>query len=274
MITSHGKESQMQEKPIYDPQYYQGSGLLTDRIAIVTGGDSGIGRAISLLFAREGANVAIIYNQSDQDAHKTKEIIEKEGAQALTITGDVSDPDFCKQAVGQVTDTWGKLNILVNNAGVQFPETDFTDITPEQLQRTFQVNFFGYFHMAQAALPHLHEHDSIINTTSVTAYRGSPHLIDYSATKGAIVAFTRSLAANLAPDQIRVNGVAPGPIWTPLITSTFPPKKIKDFGKDTLLGRKGQPAEVAPCYVFLASQQASYITGEILHPNGGDFISS
>lgn len=264
-----GRETEMHPRPDYEPRY-PGSGRLKGKVALITGGDSGIGRAVAVLFAREGANVAIVYLNEGEDAQETKRLVEREGQECLTMAGDVCEPDFAKTAVEQTVKQFGRLDILVNNAAEQHPQGDIRDITPDQLDRTFRTNIFGYFYMTQAAMPHLRKSSAIINTTSVTAYRGSPELLDYSATKGAILAFTRSLAKKLADKGIRVNGVAPGPIWTPLIPSTFPAEKVARFGADTPLKRPGQPNEVAPCYLFLACEDASYITGSVLHPNGGD----
>nr|WP_319799686.1 SDR family oxidoreductase [Microvirga rosea] len=264
-----GRETEMNPRPDYEPRY-PGSGRLKDKVALITGGDSGIGRAVAVLFAREGADVAIVYLNEGEDAQETKTLVEREGRQCLTIAGDVCEPGFCQAAVEQTVKQFGKLDILINNAAEQHPQKMLQDISPEQLDRTFRTNIFGYFYMTQAAMPHLQKGAAIINTTSVTAYRGSPELLDYSATKGAILAFTRSLAKKLAEQGIRVNGVAPGPIWTPLIPSTFTEEKVAKFGADTPLKRPGQPNEVAPCYLFLACEDASYITGSVLHPNGGE----
>jgi len=264
-----GRESAMDPRPDYEPRY-PGSGRLDGKVAIVTGGDSGIGRAVSVLFAREGADVAIIYLNEGEDARETAQSVEREGRRCLAVAGDVGDPSFCETAVKQVVDRFGKVDILVNNAAEQHPKPDIGEITPEQLDRTFRTNIFGYFFMTQAALPYLGAGAAIINTSSVTAYRGSGGLLDYASTKGAIVAFTRSLAQTLVQKGIRVNGVAPGPIWTPLIPSTFDEKKVKSFGADTPMKRPGQPNEVAPAFLFLACEDSSYITGSFLHPNGGE----
>jgi NAD(P)-dependent dehydrogenase (short-subunit alcohol dehydrogenase family) len=268
-----GHETEMNPRPDYEPRF-PGSGRLNGKTAIVTGGDSGIGRAVAVLFAREGADVAVLYLNESEDAAETKRLVEREGRRCLSIAGDVGDPEFCRSAVDQVIRELGKLDILVNNAAEQHPKGDIEEITPDQLDRTFRTNIFGYFYMTQASMPHLKEGAAIVNTTSVTAYRGSPDLLDYSSTKGAIVAFTRSLAKKVAEKGIRVNGVAPGPIWTPLIPSTFPAEKVKTFGADTPMKRPGQPNEVASCFLFLASEDASYITGSVLHPNGGDATES
>ena len=269
-----GHESQLEPKPDWEPRY-RGSDRLKDKVALITGADSGIGRAVAALFAREGADIAILYLCEHDDAAKTKEIVEQEGRRAITIAGDVGDKQFCESAVQQAVDQLGRLDILVNNAGEQHPDEDIRNITEDQLKRTFQTNIFGFFFMVQAALPHLKEGSAIINCTSVTMYKGSPQLLDYSATKGAITAFTRSLSKNLVGQGIRVNAVAPGPIWTPL--NPFggqPPENIPEFGKDTPMGRPGQPNEVAPSFLFLACEDSSYMIGQVLHPNGGDFTSS
>jgi NAD(P)-dependent dehydrogenase (short-subunit alcohol dehydrogenase family) len=268
-----GRESAMNPKPEYEPRF-PGSGRLEGKVALITGGDSGIGRAVAVLFAREGADVAIVYLDEGEDAKEAARLIEREGRRCIAIAGDVGQPEFCAQAVQTTIGHLGRLDVLVNNAAEQHPQKEIADITPEQIDRTFRTNIYGYFFMTQAALPHLKSGAAIVNTTSVTAYRGSPELLDYSATKGAIVAFTRSLAQRLVKDGIRVNGVAPGPIWTPLIPSTFPEDKVKSFGADTPMKRPGQPNEVAPCFLFLACEDASYITGSVLHPNGGDATES
>jgi NAD(P)-dependent dehydrogenase (short-subunit alcohol dehydrogenase family) len=268
-----GRETEMNPRPDYEPRY-PGSGRLEGKVALVTGGDSGIGRAVAVLFAREGASLAILYLDEGEGAQETKRLVEREGGRCVTIAGDVGDPGFCRSAVERTVSELGGLDVLVNNAAEQHPQKEIDAITPEQIERTFRTNIFGYFHMTQAAMPHLKQGAAIINTTSVTAYRGSGDLLDYAATKGAIVAFTRSLAQKLAEQGIRVNGVAPGPIWTPLIPSTFPEDKVKSFGANTPMKRPGQPNEVAPCYLFLACADSSYVTGSVLHPNGGDATES
>ncbi|WP_373513286.1 SDR family oxidoreductase [Persicitalea sp.] len=269
-----GKEHKMHPQPIVIRDDYRGSGKLEDKVALITGGDSGIGRSVAVHFAREGADVAIVYLDETQDAKDTKKMVEAEGKKCLLIKGNIREDEFCRKAVGNTVKEFGKLNVLVNNAAEQHPKDSISKISAEQLQGTFATNIFSMFYFVQAALPHLKEGDTIINTTSVTAYRGSASLLDYSSTKGAIVAFTRSLSGNLADKGIRVNAVAPGPIWTPLIPSTFGSDKVETFGKDAPLGRPGQPCEVATSFVFLASEDSSYFTGQVLHPNGGDVLNT
>jgi NAD(P)-dependent dehydrogenase (short-subunit alcohol dehydrogenase family) len=269
-----GHESKLEPKPDWEPRY-GGSDRLKGKVALITGADSGIGRAVAALFAREGADIAIVYLCEHDDANKTKQIVENEGRRAIAIAGDVGDKQFCEQAVKQTIDQLGRLDILVNNAGEQHPDKDVTDIDEHQLRRTFQTNIFGMFFMTQAARQHLGKGAAIVNCTSETAYKGSPDLLDYSSTKGAIVGFTRALAKNLVKDGIRVNAVAPGPIWTPLNPSGGQPKEdLPKFGKDTPMGRPGQPNEVAPSFLFLACDDASYMTGQVLHPDGGSTTSS
>jgi NAD(P)-dependent dehydrogenase (short-subunit alcohol dehydrogenase family) len=247
---------------------------LDGKVALITGGDSGIGRATALLFAREGADIALSYLTEHEDAEEVKRVVEEEFAQTcLLLPGDIRKEKQCARLVDQTVKKLGRLNILVNNAATQTEQKSLEDITTEQLYETFETNIFPMFWITKAALPHLKKGSSIINTTSVTAYRGSSELIDYATTKGAIVTFTRSLASNLAQKGIRVNGVAPGPVWTPLIVGSFKAKKVAEFGSDVPLGRAGEPAEIAPCYLFLASEEASYITGQILHPNGGEIVN-
>jgi NAD(P)-dependent dehydrogenase (short-subunit alcohol dehydrogenase family) len=269
-----GIESQMTPEPLDDDPEYRAAGKLEGKVALITGGDSGIGRAVAICYAKEGADVAILYLDEHDDAEKTKQSVEKYGRRCLTIAGDVGDPQVCKQAVARTVRELGGLDILVNNAAEQHPKENVEEISPEQLEKTFRTNIFGYFYMTQAAVPHLKEGSAIINTTSVTAYRGSGHLMDYASTKGAIVAFTRSLSEKLIEKGIRVNGVAPGPIWTPLIPATFPADQVAKFGADTPMKRAGQPAEIAPAYVFLASRDSSYIAGTVIHPNGGEPVES
>ena len=268
-----GIEAEMTPKPQAEDKEYRGSGKLDGKVALITGGDSGIGRAAAIAFAVEGADISIVYLNEHQDAEETKRKVEEKGRRCLLIAGDVGSEEVCRDAVERTVRELGRLDVVVNNAAEQHEQEDLAGITAEQLERTFRTNIFSYFFIAKAALPHLQEGSAIINTTSVTAYRGSSHLIDYASTKGAIVAFTRSLSTNLAGRKIRVNGVAPGPIWTPLIPASFDEKKVKTFGADVPLGRPGQPEEVAPCYVFLASDDSSYMTGQVLHPNGGEVVN-
>ena len=268
-----GRESEMTPQPKADDPQYRGSGKLQGKVALITGGDSGIGRAVAIAFAKEGADVAIMYLNEHDDAKQTKQMVEEQGQRAVVIAGDIGDESFCQQAVQQAVDEFGKLDILINNAAEQHPQESIEDISAEQLERTFRTNIFSMFYLTKAALKHLKEGSAIVNTTSVTAYKGNQQLIDYSSTKGAIVAFTRSLSQSLIEKGIRVNGVAPGPIWTPLIPSTFPEDKVANFGKQVPMKRAGQPEEVAPSYVFLASDDASYISGQILHPNGGEVVN-
>ena len=269
-----GHESALEPKPDWQPRY-PGSGRLEGKVALITGADSGIGRAVAALFAREGADVAVLYLCEHDDAARTRQIVEGEGRKAITIAGDIGDKAFCEKAVRRTIEELGRLDILVNNAGEQHSDEDIRDITEDQLKRTFQTNIFGMFYLTQAAAPHFKEGSAIINCTSETMYAGSKHLLDYSATKGAITAFTRSLALNLVEKGIRVNAVAPGPIWTPL--NPFggqDPEKIPEFGKKTPMMRPGQPNEVAPSFLFLACEDASYMIGQVLHPDGGDTTSS
>lgn len=268
-----GIESEMRPQPRAEDPGYRGSGKLRGKVALITGGDSGIGRAVAIAFAKEGADVVIGYLDEHSDAEETKRQVEEEGRRCKAVAGDVGEEAFCRRLVQQTVDEMGHLDILVNNAAVQYPAQSIEEISEEQLVKTFRTNIFHYFFMVKAAVPHLKGGDAIINTTSVTAYRGSSHLLDYSSTKGAIVSFTRSLALNLAEKKIRVNGVAPGPIWTPLIPATFPADHVATFGSDVPLKRAGQPEEVANCYVFLASDDSSYMTGQVLHPNGGEVIN-
>jgi NAD(P)-dependent dehydrogenase (short-subunit alcohol dehydrogenase family) len=268
-----GLESEMTPRPQAEDPQYQGSGKLQGKVAFITGGDSGIGRAVAIAFAKEGADVAIGYLNEHEDAKETQNRVKELGRNCISIAGDIGDETFCKSAVQQVVDTFGHLDILVNNAAEQHPQESIENISAEQLERTFRTNIFSMFYLTKATLPHLKEGSSIINTTSVTAYQGNPQLLDYSSTKGAIVAFTRSLSKSLVEKGIRVNGVAPGPIWTPLIPATFPEEKVESFGAQVPMKRAGQPEEVASCYVFLASHDASYMSGQILHPNGGTVVN-
>lgn len=262
----------MRPAPEYLPRF-KGSGRLEDKVVLITGGDSGIGRAAAVAMAREGAYIAFVYLEETKDADDTVQLIEAENRRALSIKGDIGEEKFCQEAVQQTLEAFGKLDILVNNAAEQHLEDRLEDISAEQLERTFRSNVFGYFYMTKAALPHMREGSCIINTTSVTAYKGSAHLMDYSATRGAIVSFTRSLSQAVVDRGIRVNAVAPGPIWTPLVAASFDAEGVENFGKNTPMGRPGQPREVAPCYVFLASDDASYMTGQVLHPNGGTIVA-
>jgi NAD(P)-dependent dehydrogenase (short-subunit alcohol dehydrogenase family) len=269
-----GHESEMRPRARHKRPEYKAAGKLVGKAAIITGGDSGIGRAVAIAFAKEGADVAILYLNEHDDAKATQRLVEKEGRKCIAIAGDIGDEQFCQEAVEQAVKELGRLDILVNYAAEHHPQKEITKISAYQLERTFRTNIFSQFFMTKAAMPHLHQGSTIINTASVTAYRGSGGLLDYASTKGAIVAFTRSLAENLADKKIRVNGVAPGPIWTPLIPSTFPPEKVEKFGGDVPMKRPGEPAEVAPAYVFLASDDSSYMTGQMLHPNGGEVVNS
>ncbi|HTG45829.1 MAG TPA: SDR family oxidoreductase [Verrucomicrobiae bacterium] len=265
-----GSQQEMRPHPLDEDTDRKPSGKLMDKVAIVTGGDSGIGRSVALLFAREGADICIVYLNEDEDARNTAARIEQSGRRAILCAGDIGDPEFCVQCVEQTIENFGKIDIVVNNAAEQDEISGVEDLTPEKVERTFKTNIFGCFYLTKAALPHLKEGASIINTTSVQAYDPSYELMDYACTKAAILNFTRSLAKQLAPKKIRVNAVAPGPIWTPLIPASFPAEHLKDFGKKTLFKRPGQPAEVAPSYLFLAAlSESSYITGEVIHVNGG-----
>ncbi|HYD94861.1 MAG TPA: SDR family oxidoreductase [Noviherbaspirillum sp.] len=269
-----GSEAAMTPRPKAEMQDYKGSGKLKGKVALVTGGDSGIGRAASIAFAKEGANVVVAYLDEHEDAKETQRLIEAAGRECVLIAGDIGDEQFCRKMVDTAISSYGKLDILVNNAAQQYPQQSIEDITEEQLTKTFRTNIFSMFFIVKAALPHLKEGARIINTTSVTAYRGSAHLLDYSATKGAIVAFTRSLSQQLIERGILVNAVAPGPVWTPLIPSSFDEKEVENFGQKAPLGRAGQPDEIAPSYVFLASDDASYMSGQVLHPNGGEVVNA
>lgn len=268
-----GKEGEMTPRPEFRGDDYKAAGKLQGKVAIITGGDSGIGRSVAVLFAREGADVSILYRDQHQDAEETKLAVQEQGRQCLTFAGDVADRDVCRAVIDETLARFGKLDILVNNAGEQHPQEKLEDISEEQWEKTFRTNIFGMFQITKAALPHLKKGASIINTTSVTAYKGSPQLLDYSATKGAITAFTRSLSMNIADRGIRVNGVAPGPIWTPLIPSTFDEDKVGKFGANVPMERPGQPDEVAPAYVYLASSDSSYVSGQVIHVNGGTVVN-
>lgn len=265
-----GQQSKMIPEPEVIRKSYKGSGKLQGKVALITGGDSGIGRSVAVHFAREGADVAINFLSEVADAKATQKLVEAEGQRCILIKGDIRSEEFCKDAVDTTVQELGGINVLVNNAAVQFPKNSLREITGKQLLETFETNIYSFFYFAKAALDHMKPGDSIINTSSVTTYRGSEHLVDYASTKGAIVGFTRSLAKMLAPEKIRVNGVAPGPIWTPLIPATF--DDVREFGQDTPLGRAGQPSEVAPAYVYLASEDSSYTTGQFIHVNGGEIV--
>lgn len=269
-----GIESEMTPRPESRGEEHRGSGKLRDKIAVITGGDSGIGRAVAIAFAKEGAGVAILYLNEHGDASETRRMVEEEQqGECIAISGDIGDENFCREAVEKTVRRFGRLDILVNNAAEQHDQENFEDISSQQLERTFRTNIFSMFYLTKAALKYMKEGSAIVNSTSVTAYRGSPRLIDYSATKGAIVSFTRSLSKALAERNIRVNAVAPGPVWTPLIPATSSPDKVRTFGSDVPLKRPGQPEEIAPCYVFLASADSSYMTGQVLHPNGGEVVN-
>jgi NAD(P)-dependent dehydrogenase (short-subunit alcohol dehydrogenase family) len=271
--TRPGREHKMKPRPQADDQKHRGSGKLQNKAALITGGDSGIGRAVAIAFAKEGANVAVVYLDEHKDAKETQRLVEEQGRRCILIPGDIGREKFCQKAVEETVSEFRRLDVLVNNAAEQHPQESIEKISEKQLEKTFRTNIFAMFFLTKAALPHLKEGSSIINTSSVTAYKGSPQLLDYSSTKGAIVAFTRSLSQALVDQGIRVNAVAPGPIWTPLIPSTFPKKDVATFGSDVPMKRPGQPEEVAPSYVFLASDDASYMTGQMLHPNGGTVVN-
>jgi NAD(P)-dependent dehydrogenase (short-subunit alcohol dehydrogenase family) len=269
-----GLESKMRPRPQSTMRGYRASGRLDGQVALVTGGDSGIGRAVAIAFAKEGADVAIVYLREHSDARDTAAEVEKLGRRCVAIAADLRSVDECRRAVDQAVDELGRLDVLVNNAAMQVEQDRFEDITPEQLEQTFQTNIFSMFHVTRQALGRMQRGARIINTTSVTAYRGSPHLIDYASTKGAIVAFTRSLALSLVERGIRVNAVAPGPVWTPLIPASFPPEEVGKFGGNVPLGRPAEPDEIAPSFVFLASDDSAFFVGQVLHPNGGEIINT
>lgn len=268
-----GIENEMKPKPSAENPSYKGSEKLKGKVALITGGDSGIGRAVAIIYAKEGADIVIAYLNEHDDAKETKALVEKEGVRCITIAGDIGEEKFCQQLIEQSIKEFNQLDILVNNAAEQHPKKTLEEITKEQLERTFRTNIFSFFYLTKAALPYLKKGSSIINSTSVTAYKGSAELLDYSATKGAIVAFTRSLSQSLVEKGIRVNAVAPGPIWTPLIPASFSEQKVATFGEQVPMGRAGQPDEIAPSYIFLASTDSSYMTGQVLHPNGGTVIN-
>ncbi|WP_274424073.1 SDR family oxidoreductase [Chelativorans sp. YIM 93263] len=266
-----GDEHEMNPRPDYSPRY-RGSERLKDKVAVITGGDSGIGRATAILFAREGAKIAFLYKDEEEDAAETTRLVKDEGGEVFSMAGDIGDRQFAERFINAVLDHFGKIDVLINNAAEQHYQKELTDISDEQLKRTYETNIFGMFNITRAALPRLEKGASIICTTSVTAYKGQQVLMDYASTKGAILAFVRALSGNLASKGIRVNGVAPGPIWTPLIPASFPADSVAEFGKNVPLGRPGQPNEVAPCMLFLACEDSSYMTGQVLHPNGGTLV--
>lgn len=268
-----GMESEMVPLPIFDDPNYKGSGKLKNKVAIITGGDSGIGRAVAVAFAKEGAKVTIAYFDEHEDAEKTKAEVEKYGGSCLLLPGDVGEESFCNQVVKKTVEAYGQLDIVVNNAAEQHYQEKIEDITAEQMERTFKTNIFSCFYITKAAMPHLKPGSSIINTASITAYKGNPVLMDYASTKGAQITFTRSLSENIVAQGIRVNAVAPGPIWTPLIPSSFPDDQVVTFGTDTPMKRPGQPAELAPAYVYLASDDSSYVSGQVIHINGGTIVN-
>ncbi len=268
-----GQQSDMDPRPRGEMAEYRGSGRFTGSVVLISGGDSGIGRAVAIGFAKEGADVAITYLNEHEDAQETMRLIQQAGVRAMAISGDIGDSAFCNDCVDQVVQAMGGIDVLVNNAAEQHVQPEFEQITDDQIERTFRTNVFGQFFLTRAALPYLGQGSAIVNSTSVTAYKGSPTLVDYAATKGAIVAFTRSLAMQLVERGIRVNAVAPGPIWTPLIPASYSPEKTAEHGKNVPMQRPGQPDEVAPCYLFLASAEASYMTGQVMHPNGGTVVN-
>ncbi len=267
-----GMEYAMTPQPIFDNPNYIPSGKLQDKVVIISGGDSGIGRAISVLFAKEGADLVIAYFNEHEDANLTKQYVESYGRRCLLLPGDLRDEKFSNYIVNCTINTFGKVDVLINNCGVQFPQNSILDISSQQLKDTFETNIFSFFYLTKAVLPYLDAHSSIINTTSITAFEGKKNLIDYSATKGAITVFTKSLALSLADQKIRVNAVAPGPIWTPLIPASFSAQEVEVFGTDVPLKRAGQPFELAPAYLYLASDDSRYVTGQVIHINGGSMV--
>jgi NAD(P)-dependent dehydrogenase (short-subunit alcohol dehydrogenase family) len=268
-----GTEDEMNPYPQHMDEQYKPGGKLKGKIALISGGDSGIGKAVALYYAKEGADIAIAYLEEHQDAKQTKRLIEQEGQSCILFSGDLGSVTYCMEVIQKTVEHYGKLDILVNNAAEQHPQESLLDISAQQLEKTFRTNVYSYFYLTKAALPHLNKGAAIINTASITAYQGNEQLIDYSSTKGAIVSFTRSLSLSLASQGIRVNGVAPGPIWTPLIPSTFSADKVATFGGNTPLGRAGQPYELGAAYVFLACNDSSYINGQIIHINGGAIVN-
>jgi NAD(P)-dependent dehydrogenase (short-subunit alcohol dehydrogenase family) len=273
-IDKPGLEAELEPRPRYEAPRYKPAGKLTGKVALITGGDSGIGRAVAVHMAREGARIAIVYLEEHEDADETLRLVQKEGSEGIKIAGDVGDETVCRRAVDETVKRFGRIDILVNNAAEQHEVHELGELTAQQIERTFRTNVFSFFFMAKAALPHMKEGASIINSTSITAFKGHKTLLDYSATKGAIVTLTRSLSETLLENGIRVNAVAPGPIWTPLIPASFDAEKTAKHGGSAPMERAGQPNEVAPCYVFLASEEASYISGQVLHPNGGTVVGS
>ncbi len=269
-----GKEWEMNPKPVYDDPNYKGCGQLMDKTAVITGGDSGIGRAVAVAFAKEGADVVIAYLKANKDAEETKTAVESCRRKCVAVCADLREEASAQQVVGETIAAFGKIDILVNNIAVQYPQNSIADISAQQLDDTFRTNVFSYFYMTKAALPHLKAGSAVINTTSVTAYKGHAELIDYSSTKGAIVSFTRSLSVSLLKNGVRVNAVAPGPVWTPLIPSSFSPQKVAEFGSSVPVKYAAQPFQLAPTYVYLASEASSYVSGQVLHVNGGVIVDS
>jgi NAD(P)-dependent dehydrogenase (short-subunit alcohol dehydrogenase family) len=269
-----GQESRMEPQPVFDDENVKGSGKLREKVAVITGGDSGIGRAVAVLFAKEGADVAIIYLSEHNDAKETEKVVEERyGRKCMLIAGDISKEKFCEDAIKRIRKRFGRVDVLVNNAAMHYEDDSISSITAKQLEKTFGTNVFSMFYLTKAAIDLMPEGSAIINTTSVTAYRGSPALINYASTKGAIVSFTRSLAASLVDKKIRVNAVAPGPVWTPLIPASFDAEKVSKHGSDAPMKRAGEPVEIAPAYLFLAGNDSSYMTGQVLHPNGGEIVN-